>query len=87
MVLFTASSSSFLLGITWGGSQFPWNSWRTILPIVAGGVGLVAAFVWELYGAKRPFLRVSIMTDLSSAVAYMGTLIQGAMASQNNPQW
>ena len=28
--LFVSSTCSFLIGITWGGSEYPWSSWRTV---------------------------------------------------------
>ncbi|KAF4507899.1 hypothetical protein G6O67_004349 [Ophiocordyceps sinensis] len=39
MVLFTASSTSVLMPITWGGSQFPWDSWHALVPIIVGTNG------------------------------------------------
>ncbi|KAL8400147.1 hypothetical protein RB594_000522 [Gaeumannomyces avenae] len=34
-VVFTASSTAFLFGITTGGIMHPWSSWRTLAPVVA----------------------------------------------------
>ena len=28
--LFVSSTCSFLIGVTWGGSEYPWSSWRTV---------------------------------------------------------
>lgn len=43
--LLVASVVAILLALTWGGTQYPWNSWRTVLPLTIGLVGLVA-FLW-----------------------------------------
>jgi hypothetical protein len=40
--LLVASVVSVLLALTWGGVQFAWSSWRTIVPLVLGLVGLMA---------------------------------------------
>ncbi|KAK8108973.1 hypothetical protein PG984_014774 [Apiospora sp. TS-2023a] len=45
--LLVAAVTSILLALTWGGSEQPWSSWRTILPLVLGLVGLVLFLVLE----------------------------------------
>lgn len=40
-----ASLVAILLALTWGGTQYPWSSWRTIVPLSLGLLGLVA-FLW-----------------------------------------
>ena len=42
--IFIASVISVLLGIVQGGVQYPWDSWRTILPLVLGMIGLMLLF-------------------------------------------
>ncbi|KAF7537306.1 hypothetical protein G7054_g3861 [Neopestalotiopsis clavispora] len=38
--LLIASVVSVLLALTWGGVEFAWSSWRTILPLVLGVLGI-----------------------------------------------
>ncbi|GAW13743.1 hypothetical protein EKO27_g1637 [Xylaria grammica] len=45
--LLVAAITSILLALTWGGSEFPWSSWRTILPLVLGLVGLPLFLLFE----------------------------------------
>ncbi|KAK2594102.1 hypothetical protein QQS21_008205 [Conoideocrella luteorostrata] len=40
--LLVASVTSVLLALTWGGVEFPWSSWRTLLPLILGLAGLGA---------------------------------------------
>lgn len=75
--LFISSLTSFLMGISWAGVQFPWSSFRTITPIVAGAVGVLLSLVWERYGARQPFLRKSIFYSYSAIAAYACALCQG----------
>lgn len=38
-IIFTCSICAIMLGITLGGTVFPWSSWRIIVPLVLGFVG------------------------------------------------
>ena len=66
-----------LLGVTWGGSTYPWNSWQEIGMFAIGGVGLVLFVLAELR-ARDPLLspmlfRNAIFT-LSVAISFFITL-------------
>lgn len=41
--LFIASNTSFLMAISWGGTQAPWGSFRTLVPLILGITGLAFA--------------------------------------------
>jgi MFS family permease len=49
IVLFSGGLTSLILGISWGGGKYAWNSYNVILPIVLGFVALVAL---GFYGTK-----------------------------------
>ncbi|KAL2838936.1 major facilitator superfamily domain-containing protein [Aspergillus pseudodeflectus] len=51
-VLFTASVTAFLIPVTWGGVQHPWESWRTLVPLVLGALGLAAFVGYEVLVAR-----------------------------------
>ena len=42
--IFIESFTSFLMGLTWGGVQFPWSSFRTLFPLIIGILGIGATF-------------------------------------------
>lgn len=46
VVLWTVGVVLFLLGISWGGSKYPWKSAAVISTLVLGFLGIVAFFVW-----------------------------------------
>lgn len=77
--LFISSTCSFLIGVTWGGSEYPWSSWRTLVPIIVGFLGVAATIVWERYGASRPFLRLDLFNSSSALAAYTGAVLQGLL--------
>ncbi|KAF8253207.1 MFS general substrate transporter [Wilcoxina mikolae CBS 423.85] len=75
--LFIGSTTSFLMAVTWGGVEFAWGEWRTVLPLVVGGVGIVGTMVWEKWGAGRPMIRLFLIDSRSAVGAHMGAMIQG----------
>ena len=79
--LFISSSTSFLIAVSWGGTQEPWASFRTIVPLIIGILGMIITMAWEGWGAREPFLRRSLFYCISSFAAYWGALVQGLLVS------
>ncbi|KAI1125266.1 major facilitator superfamily transporter, partial [Nemania abortiva] len=75
--IFTGSATSFLVAVSWGGSEFEWNSVQTLVPLIIGFVGLVVTLLYEKLWAKQAFLRHSLYHNNSSIVAYLCGCIQG----------
>ncbi|KIW34204.1 hypothetical protein, variant [Cladophialophora immunda] len=77
-VLFISSATSFLIAISWGGTTYAWNHWRTLVPLLVGLAGLVATMIWERFGAKETaFLRHSLFHVWSAHAIYFGAFAQG----------
>ena len=79
--LFIGSMTSFLVGMTFGGVQFPWRSPHTLVPLIIGAVGIAATILWERFGAAEAFLRLSIFDSYSALAAYTGATLQGLLVS------
>ena len=77
-LIFIPSLTAFLVAISWGGSQFPWSSWQTLLPLVLGVSGVGASLVWEKY-ARDPFLRPTLFQNCSAIASYGATICQGGL--------
>ena len=75
--LLTASATSFLIPITWGGVMFPWSSWRTILPLTLGVAGLLTFTWYEIDLASAPVIRFAIFKNRTAMVNYLGTFVHG----------
>ncbi|KAI1638288.1 major facilitator superfamily transporter [Biscogniauxia mediterranea] len=75
--LFTSSATSFLVAISWGGSQYAWDSAQTLVPLIIGVGGLLVTVIYESNCAKHPFLRRSLYHDMTSACTYVAGCIQG----------
>lgn len=80
--LFTVSVTSFLVAVSWGGLQYAWNAWQTILPLVAGIVGIVGSIYYEGWWAKRPVLLPGLFHNLSSTMTFFCGSFQGLLVSR-----
>lgn len=76
-VIFLPSTTSFLIGLTWGGVQYAWDSWRTLTPILVGLSGLVLFVIWEARFAKLPLLPLDIFRNMDTNIAYFIDFIHG----------
>ena len=60
-----------------GGVMYPWNHWRTLVPLIIGIVGLIGFVLFEKYVAPEPLIRLSVFGNRSAAVTYLGTILHG----------
>jgi hypothetical protein len=58
LILFTGSLFTFLMGLSWGGSVYPWRTGRVIGTVVGGAIAFCIFIVWELYlpVGSQPYL-------------------------------
>ncbi|KAK7937184.1 major facilitator superfamily transporter [Apiospora aurea] len=75
--LFAISGTATLVAISWGGTQYAWDSAATLVPLILGIVGLAITVVYEHLFAKHPFLEKSLFKDTGSIVTYMAAVAQG----------
>lgn len=91
-IFFIASTVSVLIPLTWGGVMYPWDSWRTLFPLLIGAAGLVgfAFYEWRLSSRAfdsdgntlpgnpiEPIIRFSVFDNLTMGVTYLETVIHG----------
>ncbi|EFQ91020.1 hypothetical protein CFE70_008364 [Pyrenophora teres f. teres 0-1] len=77
MVLFLASMTGFLIPVTWGGVQYAWDSWRTLVPLIVSAAGLIAFIAYIEFFASNPLIRTSVFKTKSAAILYISTVIHG----------
>jgi MFS family permease len=74
LLLFTAGTTLFLVGLNFGGRSHPWASAATIAPIVIGFLCLVALFVWVFnVPMKYPLLPPKLFRQWRGYVSLMCT--------------
>lgn len=44
--IWAAGTTLFILGLSWGGSYFPWKSAGCLAPLIIGFIALILFFVW-----------------------------------------
>ncbi|KAI1260528.1 major facilitator superfamily transporter [Xylariaceae sp. FL1019] len=79
LFIFTGSVTSFLIAISWAGTQHAWDSASVLVPLIIGVVGTVVAIFYEMRFAKHPFLEKDLFRDTSSTVTYVAAALQGFM--------
>lgn len=75
--LFIVSLTAFLIPVTWGGTEFPWTSWHTLVPLILGLLGLAAFVLYEKLVASVTLLPMSIFLDRSTCILYVGSCFHG----------
>ncbi|KAI0814465.1 major facilitator superfamily domain-containing protein [Xylaria sp. FL0064] len=60
IALTLAGTIIFLLGLTWGGIDYPWNSAHAIATLVVGFVVCVVFVLWQWKGAKYPLIPLHV---------------------------
>lgn len=76
-VLFVGSLSSFLIPLTWGGVLYSWSSWRTLVPLIIGVVGLATFDFYEYRFASDPIIPPAIFQNRTATVSFIETILQG----------
>ncbi|KAI0368428.1 iron permease [Pilatotrama ljubarskyi] len=76
-MLMATGSTLALLGLTWGGIQYPWNSAHVFAPLVIGFVLMGAFFIYEFYVPAEPTLPLEVIANRTSVAAYLATFIHG----------
>ncbi|KAL4868291.1 hypothetical protein BDV12DRAFT_185977 [Aspergillus spectabilis] len=89
LLLFLAGCILLLLGLNWGGRNFPWKSVGVILPIVLSGIIFVGLGFWEVYGnLEYPILPPRLFRkwrDFTSIIAV--TFVGGMLYYSMNILW
>lgn len=85
--LWTAGLTLFLMGVSWGGTMYPWNSAAPIASMVIGAVLLVVLFLWEGFAnlkypaipvkffANRGFISLVCCATVASMFYYSAVLL------------
>lgn len=57
--------------------MYPWNHWRTLVPLLVGLFGMVLFGIWSCTMAAEPILRGSLFKSPTALVSYFGTIVHG----------
>ncbi|KAM5358162.1 hypothetical protein ACJZ2D_015525 [Fusarium nematophilum] len=70
--IWTVGLTTFLLGITWAGGQFPWKSAAVIVPMILGSLAIIGL---EVFGTKNPIFPPRIFKNIRGFTNLLITVI------------
>ncbi|KUI64396.1 hypothetical protein VM1G_11193 [Cytospora mali] len=78
--LLVASIVAVLLSLTWGGDQYQWSSWRTLVPLILGLLGLIS-FLWveSTTLIPEPTMPIRLFANRTSLGGYALTFLHGML--------
>lgn len=71
-LLVIASTTSIVVGLTWGGVQFAWRSAQVLAPLIVGLCGIVFFFIYEAHWARNPIVSRAVMLDIRRPFLRLG---------------
>jgi MFS family permease len=77
--LMVGSFASLLLGLTWGGTAYPWNSGTIIATLTAGCIGLAAFGLYEAFSIKEGILDHRLFQTINFPVLIFVCTIDGML--------
>ncbi|PGH10941.1 hypothetical protein AJ79_05187 [Helicocarpus griseus UAMH5409] len=78
MIVFVGSTTSFLLGLTTGGTLHPWDSANVLVPLIVGIAGWCLFVVIEMKYAREPMIPLRVFSDRTAATGgYAGVFFHG----------
>ena len=75
-VLVTMATSALLIMVSFGGNEYPWNSWPTYA-LGAGVVVMTVAFVFVEGRVQNPIIPLPILTMRTTALASIASVVVG----------
>lgn len=74
-LILIVATTSFLIPVTWGGVQFPWSSWQTLVPLILGACGIVGFCWYERHMAAEPTIRIDLFLSYNMGYSMFATFI------------
>lgn len=71
-----AGTTALLLGLVWGGHEFPWSS-AEVIGVLAASAVLLGAFAWLERGVSETILPFGILRSRTAAVATLALALVG----------
>ncbi|KAI0259047.1 iron permease [Gloeopeniophorella convolvens] len=69
--LIIGSTTSIVIGLTWGGVQFSWSSAKVLVPLILGFAGLGVFLYYEFYFVKPPVVPILLRLDWTATSGYI----------------
>lgn len=77
-ILFVTAATAAILGLTWGGTAYPWSSFRVLVPLILGFAGMIAfVFIEKTSLVKYPTVPFDVLRHPTSLLGYMVSFLHG----------
>ncbi|THH32210.1 hypothetical protein EUX98_g1991 [Antrodiella citrinella] len=76
-VIAMAGTTLAIIGLTWGGTRFPWDSAHVLAPLLVGLALLVAFVLYEFYVPKIPTIPFRVLNNSTTFSGYLATFVHG----------
>ncbi|KAF8322732.1 MFS general substrate transporter [Clavulina sp. PMI_390] len=74
-LLIIGSTTSFILALTWGGVTYSWSSYKVLVPLVIGSIGLCGCVVYEAYIPKYPTMPPHLFKNTTTVLGFFGSFL------------
>ncbi|KAI1381463.1 major facilitator superfamily domain-containing protein [Hypoxylon crocopeplum] len=75
-----ASTVAVLWALTVGGTQYSWNSWHVIVPLILGLFGFIVFFIFERWGwSAEPVMPPRLFNNRTSVIVSINTFLNSAL--------
>ncbi|TGJ86270.1 hypothetical protein E0Z10_g2472 [Xylaria hypoxylon] len=75
-----ASTVSVLFALATGGSQYPWSSWRILVPLILGLFGFFLFGLFEVWGfSAEPVMPPRLFSSRTSIIVSINTFLNSAL--------
>ncbi|KAH9836724.1 major facilitator superfamily domain-containing protein [Rhodofomes roseus] len=64
--LVMGSTVALVIGLTWGGVEYPWLSAQVLVPLIVGGIGMAIFMLYETLLATHPLVPVRLIYNRTS---------------------
>ena len=78
-LLFIGAATSFLMPVTWGGTQYAWTSPSTLVPLFVGAAGFLAFALYERFVPAEPTLPLELFNSYNMAYSFFSALVNGGL--------
>ncbi|KAJ7437589.1 iron permease [Mycena galericulata] len=74
-MLVAGATASIMIGLTWGGVQYPWSSPRILATLIVGCIGILVFLGYEFAIATSPIVPRSLLSTRTSFSGFIQTSI------------
>ncbi|KAJ7483257.1 MFS general substrate transporter [Mycena latifolia] len=76
-IMIIGSTTSCIVALTWAGITYSWKSVHILAPLIIGMMGLIGAFLYEIFWSTNPSIPRSILSNRTSLSGYISSFIHG----------